>query len=81
MANFDLGLERCRAKLRAEGALDEYASYGRFHKVNIFDTSTELGRNHEELWNMKDKIGKCQTEEELNKCLERIAALRAVVNE
>lgn len=81
MANFDLGLERCRAKERANGAMAEYASYGRIHKVNIFDTNTELGKNHEELWNMKDKIGKCQTEEELNKCLERIAGLKAAVIE
>ncbi len=57
----------------------EYASYGRIHKVNIFDTNTELGKNHEELWNMSVKIGRCTTEEEINKYLERISELRAAV--
>lgn len=47
MANFDLGLAKCYAKERAEGALADYASYCRFHKINVFDTSTEIGKNHE----------------------------------
>ena len=81
MANFDLGLERCRAKERAEGAMADYASYCRFHKINVFDTSTEIGKNHEELWNMSIKIGRCTTEEEINKYLERIAELKAAVSE
>lgn len=81
MANFDLGLARCRAKELAEGALADYASYGRIHKVNIFDDTTEIGKNFDELWNMHIDIDKCETEEEINKYLERIAALNAVVNE
>ena len=79
MANFDLGLARCYAKERAEGAMADYASYCRFHKINVFDTSTEIGKNHEELWNMHIDIDKCETEEEINKYLERIAELKAVV--
>ena len=57
----------------------DYASYCRFHKINVFDTSTEIGKNHEELWNMSVKIGRCTTEEEINKYLERISELRAAV--
>ena len=79
MAEFDLGLAKCRAKELAEGAMADYASYCRFHKINVFDTSTEIGKNHEELWNMSVKIGRCTTEEEINKYLERISELRAAV--
>lgn len=81
MANFDLGLARCRAKELAGGALDEYASYGRIHKVNVFDDTTEIGKNFDELWNMKVGIDKCTTEAEINKYLERIAELEAAVIE
>ena len=80
MAEFDLGLARCYAKERAKGALDEYASYGRIYKINIFDATTEIGKNFDELWNMYVKIGRCTTEE-INKYLERIAELKAAVSE
>ncbi len=59
----------------------DYASYCRFHKINVFDTTTEIGKNHEELWNMSVKIGRCTTEEEINKYLERISELRAALLE
>jgi len=81
MANFDLGLERCRAKERARGAIADYVIYGRFHKIELSDETTEIGKNFDELWNMKVDIDKCETEEELNKCLERIAKLKAAVSE
>ena len=81
MANFDLGLARCYAKERAKGALDEYASYGRIYKINIFDATTEIGKNFEELWNMHTYIDECKTEDEINKYLERIAELKAAVSE
>ena len=70
MANFDLGLAKCYAKERAEGAVAAYSTYGRARKVNIFDDSTEIGKNFIELWHMSVKIGKCTTEEEINKYLE-----------
>ena len=74
-------LRSTAAKERAEGALDEYVIYGRFHKVNIFDDTTEIGKNSDELWNMHTYIGKCTTEEEINKYLEKIAELEAAVIE
>ena len=73
MANFDLGSAKCRAKERANGAIADYVIYGRFHKIELSDDTTEIGKNFNELWNMSVKIGKCTTEEELNKCLERIS--------
>ena len=81
MAEFDLGLERCRAKERAGGALDDYVIYGRFHNIDLFDDTTEIGKNFEELWNMKIGIDECITEAEINKYLERIAELEAAVME
>ena len=74
-------LRSTAAKERAEGALDEYEIYGRFHKVNIFDDSTEIGKNFEELWNMHTYIDECETEEEINKYLERIAVLESLLLE
>ena len=81
MANFDLGLAKCRTRELAEGAAAAYATYGRAHKVNIFDDTTEIGKNFEELWNMKIGIDECITEAELNKYLERIAELEAAISE
>ncbi len=77
MANYDLGLAKCYAKERAEGAIAEYVSYGKLHYVDIFDETTEIGKNFYELWNMDTDINKCTTEEEINKYLERIAELKA----
>ena len=74
-------LRSTAAKERAEGAMDEYASYGRIYKINIFDATTEIGKNFEELWNMHTYIDECETEEEINKYLERIAELKAAVSE
>ena len=34
-------LRSTAAKERAEGAMDEYASYGRIYKINIFDATME----------------------------------------
>ena len=42
---------------------------------------SEIGKNFNELWNMHTYIGKCTTEEEINKYLERIAELKAAVSE
>jgi len=81
MANFDLGLAKCNAKERAEGAIADYVTYGRFHKIELSDDTTEIGKNFIELWHMSVKIGKCTTEEEINKYLERIAELKAAVME
>lgn len=81
MANFDLGLARCYAKERARGAIADYVTYGRFHKIELSDETTEIGKNFNELWNMKVDIDKCETEEEINKYLERIAELKAAVSE
>ena len=81
MANFDLGLAKCYAKERTEGAIADYVIYGRFHKIDLSDETTEIGKNFDELWNMHTFIGKCTTEEEINKYLERIAELKAAVSE
>ena len=77
MANFNLGLAKSGAKGRIEEAIAEYATYRRLYYVDIFDETTEIGKNFYELWNMDTDIDKCTTEEEINKYLERIAELKA----
>ena len=74
-------LRSTAAKERAKGAIADYVIYGRFHKIELSDETTEIGKNFNELWNMKVDIDKCETEEEINKYLERIAELRAAVIE
>ena len=81
MANFDLGLARCYAKERAKGAIADYVIYGRFHNIELSNDTTEIGKNFDELWNMHTYIDECETEEEINKYLERIAELETAVME
>lgn len=81
MENFDLGLAYCRVKERAGGALADYIVYFRNNNIDrITDADNPFVIAYNELYQIQKKYaGKCETEEDVQKLLDRIVELRAKV--
>ena len=79
METFDLGLAKCRARERAEGAGGDYWEFFKANAIDWKDKTNPLVANAFELWHMREKIDKCETEDDINAVLERIAELRQLV--
>ena len=77
MADFDLGLEICRVKERAEGVQAEYLFYCRKKGIPLNDMPKQLKDNYIELENIKaHDAHKCKTINDINCLINRIAELK-----
>ena len=81
MENFDLGLAYCRVKERAGGALADYIVYFRHNNIDpLTDADNPFVIAYRELYQIENRYaGKCETEEDVQKLLDRIVELRAKV--
>lgn len=81
MENFDLDLARCQVKERAGGALADYIVYFRNNNIDrITDADNPFVIAYRELYQIENRYaGKCETEEDVQKLLDRIVELRAKV--
>lgn len=82
MANFDLGLTKCRVREYAAGVKGEYFRYIVKNDFDINDDTNIYVKNFFELEEIRTKrTDNCQTEEEATVLMNRIDELRKFIDE
>ena len=80
MAEFNIGLARCRVREYAQGVLGEYIIYLRENGINPLEQPEHpLVKNKKELLKMDRRADKCETEDDIKMLNARIDELRAII--